>query len=79
MAKKAVTVVVDEKVIFTDLLSDDIERFIKECDDAIDFTYRVTSWGWKCSGSPVGMCMYDLVEDRAKDSCLFCGQPEERK
>jgi hypothetical protein len=95
--KKAINVVVDEKVIFTDLLKDNVEALIKECDDAIedleyqkrkiikavfpefDFTYRVSSWHWECKDSPCGMCVYDLVEDRAKDNCLFCGLPEERK
>jgi hypothetical protein len=97
VAKKAVTVTVDEKVIFTDLLKDNLEGFIKECDDAIeeieyqkrkiiknvfpefDWTYQLTSWHWKCEESPANMCIYDLVEDRARDNCIFCGQPEERK
>ena len=95
--KKTINVVVDEKAVFTDLLKDNVEELIKECDAAIedleyhkrkiikavfpefDFTYRTTSWHWECETSPCGMCVYDLVEDRAKDNCIFCGLPEERK
>ncbi len=34
---------------------------------------------WDCPESELGLCVYDHVEDRAHDYCLFCGQPEERK
>ena len=34
---------------------------------------------WDCPDSPFGVCMYDTFEDSAKDDCLFCHQPEERK
>ena len=95
--KKAVTVVVDEKVMFTDLLKDNIHDIIKSCDDAIeeveyykrkivkkvfpefDWTYQVSSMRWKCETSPCGMCVFDLVEDRHRDDCIFCHQPDERK
>ena len=33
---------------------------------------------WGCSGV-LGVCIYDCLNDPAHDSCLFCGQPEERK
>ena len=35
MAKKAVTVVVDEKVIFSDLLKDNVQQVFADCDEAI--------------------------------------------
>lgn len=91
------TVVVDEKVIFTDLLKDNVQNIFAECDDAIqdieflksrivrnvfpefDWMYQVISREWECSTSPVGYCVYDIVEDPAHDDCLFCGEPEERK
>lgn len=98
MAKKqAVTVVVDEKAMFTDLLRDNVTDMIKSCDDAIeeieyykrkiikktfpefDWTYQVSSMRWKCEASPCGMCIFDLAEDRYRDDCIFCHQPDERK
>lgn len=33
----------------------------------------------ECSKSPVGVCLYDDLDDSAHDQCLACGQPEERK
>ena len=35
--------------------------------------------GWECAESPVGLCVYDTIMDRAMDQCIFCGEPEERK
>ena len=35
--------------------------------------------GWGCAESPVGLCVYDSIEDRAMDQCIFCGWPDERK
>ena len=40
----------------------------------LDFTET-----WDCDGSPTGHCAYNTAEDPTCDSCLFCGQPEERK
>jgi len=34
---------------------------------------------WDCPYSPVGLCMYHIVHDPRQDSCVFCGQPRERK
>ncbi len=34
---------------------------------------------WDCRLSPVGMCVYNEDEDPMRDSCLYCGDPEERK
>jgi len=34
---------------------------------------------WDCIDSPVYTCIYDDLEDRAHDRCIFCGLPEERK
>lgn len=97
MAKKAVTVVVDEKAIFTDLLKDNVHDIFSACEVAkeeiaylesrivkqvfpeFDWMYQVITREWKCDNSPVGYCVYDIIEDPAHDDCLFCGQPEERK
>jgi hypothetical protein len=34
---------------------------------------------WDCPDSPFGLCMYNTFDDVAKDTCLFCSQPHERK
>jgi hypothetical protein len=34
---------------------------------------------WDCDKSPVGLCVYNPFEDRAKDFCIYCGNPNERK
>lgn len=34
---------------------------------------------WDCDSSPIGFCVYDIVEDQSCDSCVFCGLPYERK
>ncbi len=41
--------------------------------------HTVGSELWECSKSPVGLCVYHKVNDRMHDSCIFCGEPEERK
>lgn len=36
--------------------------------------------GWHvCKHSPTKQCFYDAVLDHCCDSCLMCGQPDERK
>lgn len=34
---------------------------------------------WDCPESPFGLCAYDTYIDPAKDNCIFCHQPFERK
>jgi hypothetical protein len=34
---------------------------------------------WKCRKSPVGHCVYDIEDDPEQDSCIYCGDPDERK
>lgn len=34
---------------------------------------------WGCEASPTGTCVGDLDDPTGEDSCLYCGQPEERK
>jgi hypothetical protein len=34
---------------------------------------------WKCEDSPHTFCEYQEDEDPAHDSCVPCGDPEERK
>ncbi|MBX9879671.1 MAG: hypothetical protein K2Y22_14530 [Candidatus Obscuribacterales bacterium] len=35
--------------------------------------------GWHCSASPITVCQYNVDEDPACDSCVWCGDPSERK
>src|SRR6187397_2356805 len=37
------------------------------------------SWNWECEASPVGVCVYNELDDPAHDYCLYCEGPEERK
>ena len=37
------------------------------------------SWNWDCETSPVGICVYNDLDDPAHDHCLYCEEPEERK
>ena len=52
-------------------------------DEVIPFDHQlVTKLGdtlWDCKSSPFLFCAYNVVEDPAKDLCIFCGEPEERK
>lgn len=34
---------------------------------------------WGCDSSPIGWCVYHNYADPAHDSCVFCGEPQERK
>lgn len=34
---------------------------------------------WPCEKSPFGYCMYHNIHDPAKDNCVFCHEPYERK
>lgn len=34
---------------------------------------------WDCLKSPVGKCVYDIIEDPYRDSCVFCHEPEDRR
>lgn len=37
------------------------------------------SLGWYCETSPTKTCQYDEENDPACDSCIYCGDPDERK
>lgn len=36
---------------------------------------------WECESksNPIGICVYNHKEDSCHDSCLYCGEPDERK
>lgn len=62
-----------ERVVQTRLAQIAVERM------ELDIPPTVLDFGnWSCE-SPVGVCVYDDMEDPAHDECLACGKPEARK
>lgn len=43
------------------------------------FPANLCQGDWDCPNSPTGLCGYDPRKDPAFDSCVFCGEPDERK
>jgi hypothetical protein len=41
--------------------------------------YKFLLGHWKCINSPYGVCVYDMASNMRDDSCVICGQPDERK
>ena len=42
--------------------------------------YNHISFGyWECKDSPTDKCVYGFLYDHANDSCIYCGEPDERK
>lgn len=39
----------------------------------------LTCGHWQCEDSLLGHCVYDAPDDPCLDSCLYCGDPNERK
>lgn len=35
--------------------------------------------GWACKDSPLNTCVYNTKLDSMHDSCIYCGEPYERK
>lgn len=54
-------------------------ELVKKLWPAYDSFKHVMEFYWSCPDSPFGWCAYDHWEDRAHDSCVFCGDPSERK
>lgn len=44
-------------------------------DESKDYPWQFAHGDWDCEGSPTKYCMYT----NDWDSCIFCGQPDERK
>lgn len=40
-----------------------------------DYPHQFSHSDWECKGSPTNFCMYTVDWD----SCIFCGEPDERK
>ena len=59
-----------------DIAIRNILRDVMDGDISVD---HVVSPQWDCDESPVGLCVYDTYRDQAKDQCIFCGDPLERK
>ena len=41
--------------------------------------YHDGEHGWKCSESPINVCVYIYDEEFYDECCHYCGEPEERK
>lgn len=42
-----------------------------------DYPHQFFHSDWECEDSPTGYCMY--TQYSTYDSCIFCGDPDERK
>ncbi len=71
------------------LLLDRSKQWVNLPNDFYGGTYHVINkieelvappidWSWDCPTSPTGKCEY-ADDDFMEDSCIHCGQPEERK
>ena len=59
---------------------DDISEKVLESGELVAYDPLKHSIGnWECETSPIGVCVYDSEEDPCWDSCIFCGEPDERK
>lgn len=63
------------------MLADDARREALERQEQEDLDAGLTtSDAWQCEARGDGkMCQYNDDEDPAHDSCIHCGDPEERK
>lgn len=48
-------------------------------DDAHVHDDELEKGSWFCPWSPTRVCYYEPEEDPSRDSCIYCGMPEERK
>jgi len=60
----------------TDLLLGIIKEDFGTSDKEI---YCIQIGDWDCHESPIGVCFYNAQEDPCLDTCLVCGDPDERK
>ena len=49
------------------------------CSHAFCLVCGESSARWYCVKSPTNICEYDEDEDPALDTCIHCGDPDERK
>lgn len=58
------------------------EAKLKMIELADELTYipvdNISLGGWQCVKSITDHCVYDIVKDRHRDRCLFCGEPSDR-
>ncbi len=55
---------------------------IEKATDEIIVPWNVVAipmWNCEDERNPIGFCAYDKFNDPALDSCVFCGDPYERK
>jgi hypothetical protein len=54
-----------------------VRKFAAQADETVKFNHYIGTWD--CELSPFGLCAYNALKDRGKDSCIYCEQPDERK
>ena len=57
-------------------LKGSLEKFIME---QLPYELDLEYSDWDCVWSPIGMCVYNVEKDPAKDDCIYCHEPYERK
>ena len=59
------------------VIKGEIHALAKSAMPEYDFFHEIGEWD--CDKSPLGLCVYDKVNDPALDDCIFCHEPHERK
>lgn len=62
-----------------DLMNQDVYDYEILILNGLDPEKYMRSSYWECDKSPVENCVYDMKEDTQLDSCIYCGDPSERK
>lgn len=47
--------------------------------DALGLEKVALNFWWGCPTSPINACVYDDINDRSHDDCVYCHDPAERK
>ncbi len=59
--------------------TDKMYSYIKEFYPNLNIEHELGDMFCECKASPFRTCLYNKFEDPAQDSCIFCGEPNERK
>ena len=66
----------DIQMMASTTISQVLDEIVPFCDQGCT---KLGHMMWDCDSSPFLFCAYNVVKDPAKDQCIFCGEPEERK
>ena len=65
--------------IAKEVLDEGVNQILYRFIGTVDGHNHVVDTMWGCEDSPFGWCAYHRFDDPAHDSCIFCGDPQERK